>query len=140
MTLELRPLGTLAMRMQQSALIRDTPAGMRVIVEFSDIRWSGERLNATQRGTAAADWLHVGPEGTAVLDIRFCLETPEGALITVQGGGRTNSATFAQGSPIYFAPTFEASHPQYAWLNRVQAVARGVVQGESVVFDVAEVI
>ena len=127
------------MLMRQSALIRGTPAGDRVIIEFSAIRWTGERLNAVQRG-AAADWLSVGPEGTAVLDIRFCLETAEGALIYVQGGGRTNSATFAQGSPIYFAPTFETNHPLYAWLNQVQAVAKGVAQSGGVVFEVAEVV
>jgi len=139
MPLELIPLGRLTMKMRQDVILRDSPVGSRVIVEFSEIRWEGERLAGRQRGVIAADWLTVGPENTAILEIRFCIETADGAVIYVHGNGRTDAATFSKGSPIYFSPFFETNAPQYAWLNRVAAVAKGIVEGDTVTFEVGEV-
>jgi hypothetical protein len=139
MPLELVSLGRLTLRMRPEVTLRGTPVGSRVIVQFTEIRWEGERLAGQQRGQVAADWLSVGPENTAILEIRFCIETPDGAVIYVHGHGRTDAATFNQGSPIFFSPFFETNAPQYAWLNRVAAVARGTVDGDRVTFEVGEV-
>jgi hypothetical protein len=139
MALELAPLGQLRMKMRQDVVMRGTPVGSRVIVEFSEIVWEGERVSGRQHGAIAADWLTVGPENTAILEIRFCIETADGAVIYVHGNGRTDAATFSQGAPIFFSPFFETNAPQYAWLNRVAAVAKGVVAGDSVTFELGEV-
>jgi hypothetical protein len=111
-----------------------------VIVEFPAITWEGERLRGKLKGRAAADWIAVGPEGTATLDIRFTLETDDGAVVFVQTHGRADSATFGKGGPVYLAPRFEAGDARYAWLNRVQAVAKGHLAEGAVRFEVAEVV
>jgi hypothetical protein len=110
-----------------------------VVVEFSDIRWEGDRIDAVQKGNVAGDWLTVGPEGTAILEIRFSVETADGAVIYVHGAGRTDAATFNKGSPLYFSPFFETDSSEYAWLNRVAAAAKGIVDGDRVAFEVYEV-
>jgi hypothetical protein len=52
----------------------------------------GERLDAKRARGAAGDWLVVGPGDVATLAIRFVLETKDGALILVDGKGRTDAA------------------------------------------------
>jgi hypothetical protein len=123
--------------MIETVRVAPTPHGTRVIVTFGDLVFEGEKLNAKQRGPLAGDWLAVGPEGTASLDIRFVLETDEGALIYVSALGRTDAGDFARGGgPMYLAPVFETADPKYAWLNRVQAVAKGMANGADVEFEV----
>jgi hypothetical protein len=96
-----------------------------VIVEFKDVSFEGAKLSGKQKGPAG-DWLLIGPHGVAALDIRFTLETADGALIHVEGQGRTDAAKFAsQGGPMTFAPRFETGDARYRWLNLVQAVATG---------------
>ncbi|MFT3772532.1 MAG: DUF3237 domain-containing protein [Minicystis sp.] len=140
MALELSSLGTLTLVMGESIPIPNCPAGMRVIVEFPAITWEGPRLRGRLKGHAAADWIAIGPEGTATLDIRFTLETDDGAVIFVQTHGRTDSKTFAQGAPVYLAPRFETGDARYAWLNRIQAVAKGSLASGEVRFEVHELI
>lgn len=138
-TIELAPLGTLHLTMGESIAIPNSPAGMRVIVEFPAIRWEGERLRAELKGKAAADWISIGPEGTATLDIRFTMVTHDGAVVFVQTHGRTDSAGFSSGAPVYLAPRFETGDARYTWLNRIQAVAKGALSAGVVSFEVFEV-
>lgn len=140
MSIVLEPLGQLQMKMKQIVVMRNSPAGSRVVVEFSQIQWDGDRISAKQVGNVAGDWLSVGPEGTAMLEIRFCVQTDEGDQVYVQGAGRADSATFNQGSPLYFSPFFETNAPDYIWLNQVAAVAKGVVEGDTVVFELFQVV
>lgn len=135
--MNLEPLGTLTMVMKKPLVLPSSPAGSRVIVEFTSVVFEGERLKATQVGPAG-DWLHVGPESTASLDFRFSVQTHDGALIYVAGQGRTDAQKFASGeAPVWFAPLFETGDARYAWLNRVLGVARGVASGDRVVFEVS---
>ena len=136
--MDLHPFGTWTMRMERPLVLAGTPAGTRVIVEFADILATG-RLAGRRRGPVAADWLCIGPEGTATLDIRFCLETDDGAVVYVHGGGHTDSAGFATGAPTWFVPRLETSDPRYAWLHRTLLVAKGAARGDTVVFEVCEV-
>ena len=138
MTVELNPLATMTLQMAAPLVMPGTPAGTRVVVEFTGVTFEGERLRGTRRGPAG-DWLTVGPEGTAVLDARFCLETHDGALVYVTGAGRTDGQGFAKGAATYFVFGFETADPRYAWLNRVHAVAKGHASGSIATFDVLEV-
>jgi hypothetical protein len=140
MNLDIAPLGTLTLVMGESIRIADCPAGTRVIVEFPAITWEGERLRGKLKGRAAADWITIGAEGTATLDIRFTLETDDGAVVFVQTHGRTDAANFAKGAPVYLAPRFETGDARYAWLNRIQAVAKGHLEGGAVKFAVGELV
>src|SRR6185503_12350435 len=104
---KLVPLARLSMKMKKPLILSGSPAGSRVIVEFTDCTLEGERVNASQRGPAG-DCLHVGPENTASLDFRLVFETHDGALIYVTGQGRTDAQKFASGeAPVRFAPLFE---------------------------------
>lgn len=137
--MNLEPLATLTMVMKKPLVLPASPAGSRVIVEFTTVTFEGERLKATLAGPAG-DWLHVGPEGTASLDFRLVVQTHDGALIYVSGQGRTDAARFASGeAPVVWAPLFETGDARYAWLNRVQAVARGTASADRVVFEVCAV-
>ncbi len=138
MPIELVHLGTLTLTLGETVRLAGTPAGDRVIVEFPAIAFEGERLRAKLRGRSAADWLVIGAEGTALVDIRFTLETHDGALVFVQMNGRTEAAKFNSGGPLYMAPRFETGDARYAWLNRVQALSKGSLVGDTVINDVYE--
>ena len=83
-----------------------------------------DRVKASLATNDAADWLTISDNGTlGCLDVRFTLKTDDGAYIYVEYSGRAEMET----GQIATAPTFQTSHEKYLWLNRVQAVAAGVV-------------
>ncbi len=82
----------------------------------------------------------IGPDGTGFIDIRLTLETHDGALVYVSYQGRRDIAQVIGGidAPVYITPQFETSDERYAWLNKVQAVGKGMEQGDSRVYEVYE--
>lgn len=132
-------MGIMTVTLGENIRLAGTPAGDRVIVEFPAVDWVGERLNATLRGKAAADWLVIGKDGTALIDIRFTLETRDGALVYVQMNGRADAAGFNAGAPLYMAPRFETGDARYGWLNRVQAISKGSLANGKIPNEVFEV-
>lgn len=139
MAIELVPLGTLTLGTRSATVITGGPlGGRRVIVELCDIRVEGERLRGTQHGGTAGDWLIVGPDETAMLDVRFCIKTHDGALVYVHAGGRADAKTFGTGGATYLAPVFETSDERYAWLNKVQAIAKGSGTATTATFELFE--
>jgi hypothetical protein len=140
MAIELVPLGMLTFDTKPATVITGGPMGSRrVLVEFFDIRIEGERLRASQHGAMAGDWLVVGPDDTATLDIRFCLQTHDGALVYVHTGGRADAKTFGSGGATYLAPLFETADQRYRWLNTIQAIAKGHATGTRVSMELFEV-
>lgn len=135
LTVEAVPLATMTAESAPPLRVDGGPAGTRIVVEFTRIEWAGERLRASLKGAAAADWLTIGPDGTAVLDARFTLETDDGALIYVHGPGRTEAAAFPKGGVVWFVFSFETGAPGYAWLNRCHAVAKGRLRPDGVKLD-----
>ena len=135
---ELVPLCTIVIDLTDPMVLPNTPAGTRVIVEVSDFRVEGDRLRGKMKGAAAADWLTIGPDATGTLDVRATMETDDGALVFVHYRGRRD---FSQGmdAPIYTAPMFETGDDRYAWLNKIQAVGKGNVEGTTLTYDVYEV-
>jgi hypothetical protein len=127
MTIELVPLATTRIQLEPAIILEGTPRGTRRIVELSGITIEGERLRANQKGAAAADWLLVGPDGTGMLDVRYCAETYDGALVYVCYAGRLDASGGLGAAPIYATPVFETGDARYAWLNKVQAVAKGTI-------------
>lgn len=89
-----------------------------------------------------ADWAIVRADNCLELDVRLVVETDDGALIHVEYGGVIDmtqeqveqllSGQAVEGMKIHTAPRFETAHPNYVWLNRIQAVGCGSaeVQGE----------
>lgn len=125
LSVEVVPLATMDLKMAQPVRLDDTPSGTRIIVEFVEARWAGDRLQARSIGHTHGDWLTVGPDGTGSLDFRMLLETDDGAVIYVFGLGRNDADGFFDGAANYFTMSFETGHADYKWLNRIQAVAKG---------------
>ena len=135
--LELVPLCTMWADLRYPHTLESTPAGTRQIFEVESGAIEGERLRAKVKGNANADWLTIGPDGTGTLDVRALAETEDGALIFIQYNGRMNASEPM--GPIYNAPRFETGDERYAWLNRIQAVGKGHMEGMRLVYDVYEV-
>ncbi len=108
-----------------------TPAGTRAIVEMTDGRLEGRGIRARARPSACADWLVIGTDGTGTMDYRGTVETEDGHVIYLYGGGRCDlSNGFGEGTVLCGAVHFETSCESYRWLNCVHAVFRGVVVGD----------
>jgi len=120
MAIELVPIATATATLAPPIMLPNTPAGTRVIFEIVDYLWKGERFTARQKGAAAADWLLLG------------------AVVLVHYSGRVDGSKGLGGAPVYAAVQFETGNERYAWLNRVQAVAKGTLEGNIVVYDVYE--
>jgi hypothetical protein len=138
MPIELIPLATATITLTEPIMLPRTPAGTRIIIEMRESQWEGERFRARQRGPAA-DWLTIGPDGTGTVDVRVTLETDDGATVFVRYTGRLDTSKGIGAAPSYVAPVFETGSDRYAWLNKIQAIAKGAVEPSRVVYEVYEV-
>jgi hypothetical protein len=140
LSIEAVPLASMTLEMAKPISLEGTPVGVRVIVEFTRVEWTGERIKAQLKGHTAADWITMGPEGTGCLDFRWLIETADGAQIYCHGPGRTRANEFTQGGATYFSMSFETGDARYAFLNTIQAVAKGRLQedGKTIRFEVYE--
>ncbi len=139
MAIELVPLCTIDLVLAEDHIIvGEGPSGLRVVAEAESLTVTGERLSGRQKGRATADWLTiVGTVGT--VDVRSTFETDDGALVYLTYGGRMDLSQGQGGAPIYSAPRFETGDERYAWLNLVQAVGKGTLDGHTLSYEVAEV-
>jgi hypothetical protein len=130
--IELVPLGTLWAQLAPPVVLEDTPVGTRMIFEVLEGTFEGERLRGRSRGASGADWGLMGPGGVFGLDVRFTLETDDGALVYVQYHGRCDiSQGIGQPGSVYAAPRFETGDARYRWLNNIQAVQKGRLDPET---------
>lgn len=123
--IELVPLFKATLGVSQSLSVGDGPAGTRLVGEIGSAVVEGDRIKATLAGAAAADWM-VRTGSIAVVDVRLTLRTDDGALIYMTYGGRLDLASPPGELFAYVAPTFETGDERYAWLNRIQAVGKGL--------------
>jgi Protein of unknown function (DUF3237) len=65
----------------------DVAQGHRRIVPLVGGRFTGRELNGSLLSGVSADWQIVLPDGTALGDIRYTLQTDEGDLLYVQSRG-----------------------------------------------------
>jgi hypothetical protein len=138
MALELIPLCTVDVVLAEPLFVGEGPAGLRLVYEVTSAVVTGDRFSAVMAGKAGADWITaVGTVGT--LDVRMTVQTEDGALVLAQYRGRTDLAGGPGAAPIYVAPTFETGHPDYAWLNTIQAVGKGELDGSALRYEWFEV-
>lgn len=71
--------------------------------------------------------------------MRALVETDDGSLVFVQYLGRTDLSN-GPGAPIYIAPWFETASPTHRWLNKVQAVGKGLFDGRTLRYEVYELV
>lgn len=116
------------------------PDGQRLIYFIKGGTFEGPQLRGRVVPDAGADWIKIRPDGSGLLDVRFCLETDDNALIYVSWQGRVwtppEDAGYAfdvekpddpSGAWRYYfraAPQFETGDPNYAWLNNIIAVTK----------------
>jgi hypothetical protein len=132
----LRPLCHVAYELGEPISVSSGPAGSRTIGEIIGARFEGDRLKASLKGRAAADWAFVEPSGRVLVDARLTVETDDGATILVTYSGRMN----ADSGGVHSAMYFETGDPRYEWLTRILAVAKGFFAGESLEYEVYEVV
>lgn len=137
MSLELVPLCTVDAVLRDPIDVGSGPTGWRLVYEVAEATVRGERLSGTMTGMAGADWVSVGA-GVGIIDVRITLRTDDGATVLVTYNGRTDLSA-GPGAPIHVAPTFQTGDERYAWLNAVQAVGRGVTEGNTLHYDWYEV-
>jgi hypothetical protein len=135
--MELVPLCTLDLVLADLTFVGDGPAGTRVIAEVVEGKVQGDRLSGTLKGVAA-DWLVInGPVGS--IDVRATIETHDGALIYAAYGGRMDISEGPGAKPFYVAPLFETGDERYQWLNVMQAVGQGELDGSNLHYEWFEV-
>lgn len=138
MSIELVPLCTLEVNLADPIVVGEGPSGTRLIYEVESASVSGDRVRGSLHGRASADWLTLhGTVGT--LDVRATLLTEDGAVIFASYRGRTDISAGPGAAPLYVAPLFETSDERYAWLNTVQAVGKGVLDGNRLTYEWYEV-
>ena len=75
------------------------------------------------------------------IDVRGLLETDDGALIYTWYHGRLDLSPGPGSSPAYSAPLYETGDERYAWMNKIQAIAKGNLSadGTTLVYEICEV-
>lgn len=107
--------------------VGQTPLGQRVVVGVREGALTGERITAVQRGESAADWLTIGPDGTAIPDVRMALKTDDGVFIYMTYQGRGDASKGLDGATMYTVVTFEVADPRYTWMNASLFVGKGSI-------------
>jgi hypothetical protein len=114
--------------------LEQTPLGTRFTVIVGDGWARGPRL-AGRFLPGGGDWITIGTDRIARLDVRASLRTDDGArvLVTSTGRARLDAATMDRflGGELIAAgevyarssPLFETGDERYAWLNAAHTVA-----------------
>ena len=125
----------------------DLARGRRRIVPLTSGTFAGPELNGTLIPGSSADWQVVLPDGTALGDIRYTLQTNGGDLLYVQSHGvRHGSAEvlerLARGEDVdateYTVRTstrIEAAAPDLDWLNRGVFISVGGREPGGVIYE-----
>jgi hypothetical protein len=103
----------------------ERPVGHRRIVPLSGGTFSGPELRGRLLPGASADWQTILPDGTALGDIRYVLETEGGDLLYVQ------SSSIRHGSPEVLArlgrgEDVDAGEYTFRTATRIETAAAGL--------------
>jgi Protein of unknown function (DUF3237) len=125
----------------------DLAQGRRRIVPLTSGSFAGPELNGTLLPGVSADWQLVLPDGTALGDIRYTLQTDGGDLLYVQSRSvRHGSAEvlerLARGEDVdareYTFRTstqIETAAPELGWLNKGVFISIGGRQPDRVIYE-----
>jgi len=125
----------------------ETAHGHRRVVPLTGGTFTGPELRGKLIAGASADWQTVLPDGTALGDIRYTLQTDEGALLVVQSRGvrhgpRDVLARLGRGEDVDPAEyTFrtsiqiETAVAELDWLNKGVFISVGGRQPSGVVYE-----
>jgi muconolactone delta-isomerase len=125
----------------------DTAQGHRRIVPLTGGTFTGPELSGTLVPGASADWQIVLPDGTALGDVRYTLQTHDGDLLYVQSRGVRHGnpdvlARLAGGEPVDASEyTFrtstqiETAAPALDWLNKGIFIGVAARRPDGVTYD-----
>lgn len=127
------------------------PYGLRIVIPVNGGTVQGHRING-HVVSSGADWLLVGGDRFARVDVRIQIVTDDDATIYAHYEGvlelndaaLTASATHGAESSFddqYFrtAPRFETGAAQYAWLQQSTFVGKGRMSADGVQYEVFRV-
>ena len=113
------------------------PQGTRMLIGVKGGTFEGPKM----KGTVVApggDWVTQRADGSIKLDVRLTLQTDDGAMILVTYNG---IGTVVDGAlKARCAPIFETGDERYAWLNNIQGVGIGGLDGTDVVYDIYQLL
>ena len=127
--------------------VGDVAPGRRRIVPLTGGTFTGPELNGKLLPGASADWQIVLPDGTALGDIRYTLQTDTGELLYVQSRGVRHGsaevlARLARGADVDASEyTFrtstqiETAAPRLDWLNKGIFISVGGRQATGVIYE-----
>jgi hypothetical protein len=125
----------------------DVAQGHRRIVPQTGGTFTGPELHGKLLPGASADWQLVLPDGTALGDIRYTLQTDAGELLYVQSRGVRHGsadvlARLARGEDVNASEyTFrtstqiETAAPRLDWLNKGIFISVGGRQADGVIYE-----
>ena len=125
----------------------DIAQGRRRIVPLTGGTFAGPELNGKLLPGSSADWQTVLPDGTALGDIRYTLQTNDGDLLFVQSRGVRHGspevlARLARGEDVdateYTFRTstqIETAAPALDWLNKGVFISVGARQPDRVIYE-----
>jgi Protein of unknown function (DUF3237) len=125
----------------------DVSQGHRRIVPQTDGTFSGPELNGRLVPGVSADWQIILPDGTALADIRYTLQTDDGALLYVQARGVRHGKPdvlerLARGDDVdageYTFRTstqIETAAPELDWLNKGVFISVGGRRQAGVIYE-----
>ena len=131
--------------------IGPVPHGTRATAPIESGTFEGPRLRGKVL-PGGSDWTLLRNDGVLELDLRLTLETVDGALIHLSSFGLRHGppdvmAALARGESVdpsryYFrtAPRFETSAAQYAFLNRLLAIAVGDRRARGPIYTIYEIL
>jgi hypothetical protein len=131
----------------QALDLGDVAQGHRRIVPQTGGTFTGPELNGKLLPGASADWQIVLPDGTALGDIRYTLQTDTGELLYVQSRGVRHGsaevlARLGRGEDVdpseYTFRTstqIETAAPRLDWLNKGIFISVGGRQATGVIYE-----
>jgi hypothetical protein len=125
----------------------ETSQGRRRIVPWRGGAFTGPELSGEVIPGASADWQIVLPDGTALADIRYTLQTDGGELLYgrsrgVRHGSAEILARLARGEDVdpseytfRTATEIETASPELDWLNKGVFISVGARQPGGVTYE-----
>ncbi len=107
----------------------------------------GQVLGPKLVGTCGVggDWFTIRRDGMGIVDSRVMIHANDGALVYTHYTGMTEfgpdgyerivRGELPKPGKIFITARFQTAHPDYSWLNRVQAIGIGVNEGDSNLWD-----
>jgi hypothetical protein len=128
-----------------------TPVGTRMIYVLKSGTCTGERLQG-EFVPGGGDWLLVGQDSVARIDVRVTLRTDDGELVFVTNSGVISMSPEAlerlgHGETIRWdemysrsVPRFETSSEKHGWLTSIQTISINEIGPDRIDYRIYEVL